>query len=96
MSLQDIPIKTSSSKARVMFDNGSEITLVSSFFAKKNNLPFKEATYTLAGVGSKATTYNSGENGRIYTVPLMDSNGEIVLVKAFSVDDILTKKIGRE
>ena len=79
-----------------MFYNGSEITLVSSFFTKKNNLPFKEATYTLAGVGSKATTYNSGENGRIYTVPLMDSNGEIVSVKAFLVDNILTDKIGRE
>ena len=77
MSLQDIPIKNSSIKARVMFDNGSEITLVSSFFTKKNNLPFEEATYTLVGVGSKATTYNSGEDRRIYTMPLMDSNGEI-------------------
>ena len=85
MSLEDISIKNSSIKARVMFDNDSEITLVSSIFAKKNNLPFEEATYTLAGVGSKATTYNSGENGRIYFVPLMDYNGEIVTVKAFSV-----------
>ena len=93
MSLQDIPIKNSSSKARVMFDNGSEITLVSSFFTKKNNLPFEEATYTLAGVGSKAITYNSGENGRIYTVPLMDSNGEIVSVKAFSLIKLGGKKL---
>ena len=96
MSLQDIPIKNTSSKAWVLFSSGSEITLVSSFFTKRNNLPFKEATYTLAGVDSKATTYNSGENGRIYTVPLMDSNGEIVLVKAFLVENILTDKIGRE
>ena len=79
-----------------MFDNSFEITLVSNFFAKRNNLPFEEATYTLAGVGSKATTYNSGENGRIYTVPLIDFNGEIVSVKAFSVENILTDKIGRE
>ena len=56
MSLQDIPIKNSSIKARVMFDNGSKITLVSSIFAKKNNLPFEEATYKLAGIGSKAMT----------------------------------------
>ena len=60
MSLQNIPIKNSSSKAWVMFDNGSKITLVSSFFPKQNKLPFKEATYTLAGVRSKATTYNLG------------------------------------
>ena len=76
-----------------MFDNGSEITLVSSIFAKKNNLPFEQATYTLAGIGSNATTYN---NGKIYTVPLVDSNGEVILVKAFSVDTILTEKVGRE
>ena len=69
-----------------MFDNGFEITLVSSIFAKKNNLPFEEAIYALAGIGSKATTYNSGENGRIYSVPLLDSNGEIVIIKAFSVE----------
>ena len=75
MSLQDIPIKNSSSKAQVMFDNGSEITLVSRFFITRNNLPFEEATYTLAGVGSKATTFNSGDNRSIYTVPLMNSNG---------------------
>ena len=78
-----------------MFDNGFEITLVSSFFTRRNKLPFKEATYTLAGVGSKATTYNSGETGRIYTVPLMDSNSVIVSVKAFSVDNVLIDKIGR-
>ena len=56
ISLQDISIKNSLFKALVMFDNGSEITLVSSIFVKKNNLPFDEATYTLAGIGSKAMT----------------------------------------
>ena len=76
-----------------MFDNGSEITLVSSIFAKKNHLPYEEASYRLAGIGSSPTTYN---NGRIYNIPLLDSNQEIVLVKAFSVDSILSEKIGRE
>ena len=41
-SLQDIPIKNSSIKACLMFDNTSKITLVSSIFAKKNNLLFEE------------------------------------------------------
>ena len=71
-----------------MFHNGSVITLVSSAFAKKNNLPYEEASYTLAGIGSSPTTYN---NSRIYNIPLLDSNQEIVLVKAFSVE-----KIGQE
>ena len=96
MSLQDVPVHNYSVMAGVMFDNGSEITLVSNFFARKNNLPYEWATYTLAGIGSKATTYNSNNNGKIYTVPLEDSNGEIVLVKAFAVERILEDKIGRD
>ena len=67
MCLQDIPIN-SSTKACVMFDNGSELTLVSSYFAKKNKLPYEEATYTLVGVGGAATTYSSEEDGRIYSL----------------------------
>ena len=96
MSLQDVPVHNSSIKARVMFDNGSEITLVSNSFARKNNLTYEPATYTLAGIGSKATTYDSNNNGKIYTVPLEDSDGDIVLVKAFAVERILDEKIGRE
>ena len=66
---------------------------MSSIFAKQNNLSFEQATYTLAGIGSNATTYN---NGKIYTVPLVDSNGDVILVKAFSVETIVTEKIGQE
>ena len=69
MCLQDIPIN-SSTKACVMFDNGSELTLVSSYFTKKNNMHFKEATYTLAGVGGAANSYNNREAGK-YTLSLL-------------------------
>ena len=93
MSLQDIPIANFDWNARVMFDNGSEILLVSNIFTKKANLPFEEASYTLTGVGSNSTTYNCG---RIYTVPLIDSGGDKILVKAFGVDSILSDRIGRE
>ena len=44
-------------------------------------------------MGTKPTTYN---NGKIYTVPLVDSKGEIVLVKAHSVESILLEKTGRD
>ena len=60
---------------------------------KKTCLPYEEATYTLAGIGSSPTTYN---NGRIYNIPLLDSNQEIIFVKAFSVETILSEKIGQE
>ena len=57
MSLQDVPIKNSSIKARTMFDNGSKLTLVSSFFANKNNFSYEEATYTISRVGGAESTF---------------------------------------
>lgn len=52
-----------------MFDNGSNITNVSSFFAKKENHSYYDTTYILERVGGTATIYNTGDRGRIYTVP---------------------------
>ena len=95
MSMQDILVLKSSTTL-VLFDNGSELTLVSKFFAQRNNLPYKEATYTLAGVGGAAKTYHTGKGGRIYTVLLMSSSGDQYNVKAFSVEGILAGKVGRE
>ena len=93
MSLQDIPITNLNRKARVMFDNGFEISLVSNIFTRKANLPYEEASYTFAGIGSNSTTYNSR---KIFTVPLIDSSGNKILIKAFRVDSILSDRIGRE
>ena len=45
-----------------MFDNGYELTLVSRFFTKGNNLHYEDTTYTLAGVGGTATIYDAGED----------------------------------
>ena len=70
--------------------------MVSKFFAQKSNLPYEEATYTLAGVGGAVRTYHAGKGGRIYTVPLMSSSGEQINVKALSVEGILAGKKGRE
>ena len=79
-----------------MFDNGSELTLISSFFTKKNNLTYEEASYTISGVGGVATTFNSGDNGRIYNIPLVETNGDTITIKAFVVDSIHSEKIGHE
>ena len=94
MSLQDIPVKNSSMKARTMFDNGSELTLVSSFFANKNNFSYEEASYTISGVGGAESTFDSGSKGRIYNIPLQEINGDTVVIRAFAVDSILSGKIG--
>ena len=47
----DVNLKDSSAKASTIFDNWSELTLISSIFAKKNNLPYDESTYSISGVG---------------------------------------------
>ena len=96
MSLQDVPIKNSSIKARTMFDNGSKLTLVSNFFTKKHNFSYEEATYTISGVGGAESTFKSGSKGRIYNIPLQEINGDVVVIKAFAVDSILGGKIGQE
>merc|ERR1711867_387912 len=96
MSLQDIPVKNSSMKARTLFDNGSELTLVSSFFANKNNFSYEEASYTISRVGGAESTFDSGSKGRIYNIPLQEINGDTVTIRALAVDSILSGKIGRE
>ena len=96
MGFQDVHMKNSITKACVRFYNGSELNLVLIIFTKKNNVPYAEDTFTLAGVGDQSTTDNTAENVRIYTVPLVEYNGEIVYIKAFFVNNILSNKVGRE
>ena len=95
MCLQDVHINRNTI-AHVLFDNGSKITLIRESFAQDNSLPFEAASYTLAGVGGQAVTYHAGKNGKIYSVPMITTNGDKMIVKAFAVDEILTEKVGRE
>ena len=89
MCLQYVQIKNSSIKAGSLFDNGSELVLISIIFANKNYLP-----YSISGVG-RATKYNAATNGRIYTMPLVENNGKVVYIKAFSINNIISNKVGR-
>ena len=73
----------SSLNLRVLFVNGTELTLVSSHLAKKNKSTFEKATYTLEGLGGQVTTYKPSEDSMIYTIPLLDSSGKAVYVKDF-------------
>ena len=50
-----------SQKVHVMFDNGSELALVSRIFQNWNILPYEDTIYTLAGVGGAAMTYNASD-----------------------------------
>ena len=92
MCLEDIPIKDFTKDCVIIY-NGSELILVSIFSVKRNSLSYQHATYTLARAGGTDTTYNTGDGRKIYTIPLISSSREIVTVRAFSVENILTEKI---
>ena len=53
----------------------------------------EDASYSIAGIGSNSTVC---DQGKIYNVPLLDSEGNKIVIKAFGVDHILSEKIGRD
>ena len=79
-------------EARVLFDNGSEVTLVSNHFARRNKLSSRKAPFTLAVMGSSPSCHS---DGKLYSISLLDSSGRKVVIEAFGVDNILTEKVGR-
>ena len=60
-----------------MFDNGSEVTLITHIFARKAGLSHEDASYSIAGIGSNSTVC---DNGKIYNVPLIDSDGNKIVI----------------
>ena len=57
LCVQDIPASVASKpdrNARVLFDNGSQTTLVRDQFAEQAGWSYTKAQYTLAGIGSKS------------------------------------------
>ena len=88
LCFQDVYIKEDI-LARVLYDSGSEVNLVTNKFAKKNNLKHEDAYYILAGVDAKPRNYSSKKAGKIYTLPLLTSTGEKITIKALAVEKIL-------
>ena len=93
LSIQDIPVAGYNYPACCLFDNGSEITLITHTFAKKSGLTHEDASYSISGIGSNSTVCNKG---KLYNLPLVDSEGNKILVKAFGVEKILSEKVGRD
>ena len=78
--MQDIELKRGPRgliTVRVLFDNGSEVTLVRNAFAKKAGYKWQPATYTLAGVGGQAQTYTDTN----WSVVLQDNEGKTKVIK---------------
>ena len=95
MSLQDVVVdKASRKEARVLFDNGSQMTLVKNSFCIEQGYPCQPQSYSIIGVRGNVQHYNAGEDGFLWTVPLVQMSGEVNTVQAFGVNQILRDKIG--
>lgn len=93
--VQDVMIKNKET-ARVLFDGGSEITLVQEGFAKQRKLSWRPADYTLQGIGSSPIVYISISNGKVDTFPIVTMLGERIKLQAYGVNEIITKEIQRD
>ena len=63
MSLQDVRISDSGECARVLFDNGSELTLVRNSFCIERAYPRVPISYVVCGVGGIVKYYTAGKDG---------------------------------
>ena len=73
----------------VLFDNGSEVTLVRNDFCIQAGFKLQPATYTLAGVGGQAQTNSATNGGRLWSVLLQDNEGKTKVIEALGVSEIL-------
>ena len=71
--------------ARVLFDSGSQTTLVRNKFAEQAGWSYSKARYSLAGIGDKAKTIY----GKLWNISLKDNKGKVHTTKAYGVTSIL-------
>ena len=93
MCVQDIPAICSSgsdrklTNARVLFDLGSQTTLVRDQFAERAGWHYTKAQYSLAGIGTSSKTIQ----GKLWNITLKDKEGKIHITKGYGVPSILQK-----
>ena len=86
--MQDIEIKHGSQgviTVCVLFNNGSEVTLVRNKLCKRARFKFQPATYTLVGVGGKAQTFTASNGRKVWSVVLTNNKGKTKVIKALGV-----------
>merc|ERR1711895_210602 len=88
LCVQDIPVSVDSKfdkNARVLFDNGSQTTLVRDHFAEQAGWSYTKAQYTLAGIGNKSRLIQ----GKLWNVTLKDREGKMHVIQGYGVPSIL-------
>ena len=89
--VQDVPVISNSRckkgdiTARVLFDLGSQTTLVRNKFAEQAGWTYSKAQYSLAGIGSTAKTVY----GKLWNISLIDNEGNVHITKGYGFTFIL-------
>ena len=73
--------------ARVLFDLGSQTTLVRDQFAEQAGWNYTKAQYSLAGIGTSSKVIQ----GKLWNITLKDREGKIHITKGYGVPSILQK-----
>ena len=73
--------------ARILFDSGSQTTVVTNKFAEQAGWSYSKAQYSLSGIGASAKTIQ----GKLLNISLKDNEGNAHVAKAYSVTSILEK-----
>ena len=71
--------------ARILFDSGSQTTLVTNKFAEQAGWSYSKAQYSLSGIGASAKTIQ----GKLWNISLKDNEGNVHVAKAYGVTSIL-------
>ena len=61
------------------------MTLVRNSFCFEHGYPRVPQSYSIYGVGGQVNHYVAGEDGWVWTVPLVRNNGSVDSVQAFGV-----------
>ena len=87
LCVQDIPASVASEpdrKVRVLFDLGSQTTLVRDKFAEQAGWSYTTAQYSLAGIGSNSRIIQ----GKLWNIALRDREGQIHTTQGYGVPSI--------
>ena len=74
--------------ARILFDSGSQTTLVTNKFAEQAGWSYSKAQYSLSGIGASAKTIH----GKLQNISLKDFEGKMPVAQAYGVTSILEEE----
>ena len=84
-AISDSKCRSGDSTARILFDSGSQTTLVADKFAEQLGWTYSKVKYSLAGTGQKAKVIC----GKLWNISLKDNKGKAHTTKTYGVSSIL-------